>query len=250
MALSPEQQSVSAQNQMAFQERMSNTAHQREVADLKAAGLNPVLSAHGQGASTPSGAEGDLSENGQTMKLIETSFLTSAKAVQGMSKVAEEVVEALNEENRSEQQDRSIIDLVLNGYLGSYDLKTNNPETYALVKKLGFSVPGVGKVGVPELVNYAMNHGLIGTSDALFPQNAAAKKVGAYLGDKGKPIMQEFIKWYKDRVAAATEASRGYAIPLAGSFGKSVASSISPVSRSISAGASAVASAARAFARR
>lgn len=44
-----------ADRQMKFQEDLSNTAHQREVADLRAAGLNPLLSVN-KGATTPGGA--------------------------------------------------------------------------------------------------------------------------------------------------------------------------------------------------
>lgn len=49
-------QNAAVQKQMTFQERLSNSAHQREMADLRLAGLNPILAAKYGGSSTPGGS--------------------------------------------------------------------------------------------------------------------------------------------------------------------------------------------------
>lgn len=97
-----------AKEQMEFQERMSNTAYQRQMADMRAAGLNPMLAADGGGASAPGGAsiaaQNPIQENplsGAISSAAEIARLDQVESQTDVNKAQAKVLDATAKMNQA-----------------------------------------------------------------------------------------------------------------------------------------------------
>ncbi|QCQ85002.1 DNA pilot protein [Blackfly microvirus SF02] len=186
-----------------WQERMSNTAYQRAMADMRAAGLNPILAYQQGGAGTPPGGQASAkldnamegmghgvssaAQAGQkAIDMKNTMAQTEATTTQADLNQANSMLAAANREKSLAEATQSASQTQKNNAETAYTVEQmKNPEEYRkLMSAQAHSARSQGDLNYRQLED-----------NKAFGSSATGQNVGSF-----KRMSDSFMGWFKEHM--------------------------------------------------
>lgn len=189
-------QIASARRQMEFQERMSSSAVQRQVADMRLAGINPVMASRYGGSSTPMGAQASVEDElgpsvasaKEAARVMEELKLMKANSRKALDQSDQARQTAIREKATTDLTEQTTVVKKLEEDLRKIELNVAgyNEKTSARFNELRQAEIGLAKKFMREHPDIAMyHHGLSGSSAS----TTAAGQVSGAAASVGRSVL-------------------------------------------------------------